>query len=199
MKTSSPWRHMYSKETMDNKFFICENINIFGYLGPGGGRGALIIRLGPSWFTSTLSFNNNWHVKYRSNLIRIFWVKIKKYEKKITICFVRGSCWALTYVQQGENNLKTNFFMYEPKCKKYIFGLFRGLWWGLQCFPAILSPISMYMSNTEAIWLDMLSLTPKYEKYTFFSYLGVPGWILTPNPGKRKFQGINTSSQIRHM
>ena len=26
--------------TMDNKFFICENINIFGYLGAwGGGRG----------------------------------------------------------------------------------------------------------------------------------------------------------------
>ena len=42
--------------TMDNKFFICENINIFGYLGAGGGGGgASIIRLGPSWFTSTLS------------------------------------------------------------------------------------------------------------------------------------------------
>ena len=51
---------------MDNRFFICENINIFGYLGAGGGGGggrgggggsggASIIRLGPSWFTSTLS------------------------------------------------------------------------------------------------------------------------------------------------
>ena len=38
-------------KTMNNKFFICKNINIFGYLGPGGS----IIRLGPSWFTSTLS------------------------------------------------------------------------------------------------------------------------------------------------
>ena len=38
----------------DNKFFICENINIFGYLGDRGG-GASIIRLGLSWFTFTLS------------------------------------------------------------------------------------------------------------------------------------------------
>ena len=41
-------------KTMDTKFFICENINIFGYLGAQGG-GASIIGLGPSWFTSTLS------------------------------------------------------------------------------------------------------------------------------------------------
>ena len=35
-----------------------ENINIFGYLGAGAGRGAGAskIRLGPYWFTSTLSF-----------------------------------------------------------------------------------------------------------------------------------------------
>ena len=39
--------------TMDSKFFICENINIFGYLGGGGPS---IIRLGPSWFTLSLSF-----------------------------------------------------------------------------------------------------------------------------------------------
>ena len=37
---------------------VCENINIFGYMGGpgggGGGGGAWIIRLGPSWFTYTL-------------------------------------------------------------------------------------------------------------------------------------------------
>ena len=44
-----------TRKTIDNKFFICENINIFGYLGVRvGGGGASIIRLGPSWFTSTL-------------------------------------------------------------------------------------------------------------------------------------------------
>ena len=38
-------------KTMDNKFFIYENINIFGAVGRGGGRGGgtSIIRLGPSW------------------------------------------------------------------------------------------------------------------------------------------------------
>ena len=48
----------------------------------GGGGGALIIRLGPSWFTYTHApFNNNLHVKYRSNLIRTFRVKIKNMKK----------------------------------------------------------------------------------------------------------------------
>ena len=50
-------------KTMDDKFFICENINIFGYLGARGG-GALIIRLGTSWFTSTLSLI----IMYMSNI-----------------------------------------------------------------------------------------------------------------------------------
>ena len=35
-------------KTMNNKFYICENINIFGYMGTRGGGGA------PYWFTSTL-------------------------------------------------------------------------------------------------------------------------------------------------
>ena len=49
--------------------------------GPGGGGGeASIIRLGPSWFTSTPSFIFNLHVKYKSNMIKkMLW-----------------SCWALT-------------------------------------------------------------------------------------------------------
>ena len=45
--------YVHQGKTMDNKYFIYENINIFGYLGGGGG--ASIIRLGLSWFTSTLS------------------------------------------------------------------------------------------------------------------------------------------------
>ena len=44
LRTSSHWRHRHNNyvqqgKTMDNKFFICENINIFGYLGAGGGGG----------------------------------------------------------------------------------------------------------------------------------------------------------------
>ena len=54
-----------TRKTIDNKFFICENINIFGYLGARGRGEASTIRLGPSWFTSTLSFILNLHVNDR--------------------------------------------------------------------------------------------------------------------------------------
>ena len=53
--------YMYNleKQWIIISFFICENINIFGYLGAwgggGGGGGGSIIKLGPSCFTSTLS------------------------------------------------------------------------------------------------------------------------------------------------
>ena len=59
--------------TMDNKFFIWKHWHLWLFGSPvgGGGGGGSIIRLGPSWFTSTI-FNNNLHVKYRSNMIRTF-------------------------------------------------------------------------------------------------------------------------------
>ena len=57
-----------------------------------------------------------------------------------------------TYVQQGET-------IWKPVKKKSIFwGYFGGpegsslITLDLSCFPAILSPISMYMWNKEAIW-----------------------------------------------
>ena len=46
----------------------CENINIFDYLGTRGGGGASINRLGPYWFTSTLSFI----LMYMSNMEAIW-------------------------------------------------------------------------------------------------------------------------------
>ena len=57
----------------------CENINIFGCLG-GQGQGASIIKLGPYWFTFYPLIYINLHVKYGSDLIRTFRVKIKKYK-----------------------------------------------------------------------------------------------------------------------
>ena len=48
MKTSSQLRHMYNKEKQWIQILhICENINIFGYMGArgGGGGAASIIRL----------------------------------------------------------------------------------------------------------------------------------------------------------
>ena len=60
---------------MDNKFYICENINIFGYMGARGGGGEGVG--GSSIFRLDLVhiyplFNNNLHIKYRINLIRTF-------------------------------------------------------------------------------------------------------------------------------
>ena len=57
---------------MDNKFFICENINIFGYLGGGGGGVGFNNQTRPILVHIYPLFNNNVHVKYRSNLIRTF-------------------------------------------------------------------------------------------------------------------------------
>ena len=68
-------------KTIDNKFFICENINIFGYLGARGGGGGLSNQTGPILVHIYPLFNNNLHVKYRSNLIRTFRVKIKNMEQ----------------------------------------------------------------------------------------------------------------------
>ena len=50
---------------MDNKFSICENINIFGYLGPGGGGGGG-------------GFNNH----YGSTLVHIYIILYVKYVKQ---------------------------------------------------------------------------------------------------------------------
>ena len=65
-------------KTMNYKVFIykphCENINIFGYLEGGGGfnnqTGSILVHIYPLMYI-------NLHVKYGSNLIRTFWVKIK--------------------------------------------------------------------------------------------------------------------------
>ena len=64
-----------------------------------------------------------------------------------------------TYVQQGEIIWQTSFsYMSQNVPKIYILGYLGGpegssmIRLGLSYFPAILSPISMYMSNKETIW-----------------------------------------------
>ena len=57
-----------------------------------------------------------------------------------------------TYLQQGKQ-FENHFFIYGPKCEKNVYfggilGALRGssmIRLNLSCFPAILSPISMYM------------------------------------------------------
>ena len=68
----NPWVPIWHEDlnTLETCFLNvpqCEQINILGYLGAlgrGGGGRASIIRLGPFWFTSTLSFI----VIYMSNM-----------------------------------------------------------------------------------------------------------------------------------
>ena len=111
------------------------------------------------------------------------------------------------------NNLKTSFSYMGQNVPKmyidllgYLGGVLRGFSitrLGLSCFPAIVAPISMYMSCQIRKQCDkkILSLDSKYGKKYFFFILeggGVLG-ALTSNPGERKFQGSKTSSQSRHV
>ena len=147
-----------------------ENINIFGYLetwGGGGGRG-FNNQTGPILVHIYPLFYINLHVKYRSNMMKTFWVL--RYKKNHVgplhklqghrnvskcsphhigdICTTRG------------NNLKTSFSYMSQNVKKGIFwgylggpgGVFNDQTGRISCFPAILSPISLYMSNKETIW-----------------------------------------------
>ena len=87
-----------------------------------------------------------------------------------------------TNVQQGETIWKPVFHMSQNVKKNYILGYLGGpeaskIRLGLSCFPAILSPISMYMSNKETIWYEIFKLKPQiWKKYTFFFHIwGVLG------------------------
>ena len=68
------------------------------------------------------------------------------------------------------------------------------IWLGLSCFPAILSPISIYMSNNKIkkqYDKKFLSLNPKYEKnILFFSYLGGPGGPLWQTQVNKNFRAV---------
>ena len=142
-----------------------ENINIFGYLGAGGGGGASIIRLGPSWFTSTLSFilicMSNIEAIYDKNLlsfkikINIFFFflghvgplhKIQGYQghqnvsphRNGDICTTRG------------NNLKTSFsYRSQNVTKNYILGYLGG-------------PEGVFNDQTGPILLSSYPLTHTY-------------------------------------
>ena len=147
----------------------------------GGGGGLFNNQTGPTLVHIYPPFNNNLHVKYRSNLIRTFWVKIQNMKtfKLIELNFFRGHVGPLHKIQgyQGHqnvsksrphhsgdicttrgNNLKTIFpFMGQNVKKMYILGAFWGPWEGLQwsdwAYLAFqLSSHSMYMWNKEAIW-----------------------------------------------
>ena len=126
--------------------------------GPVGGGGGFNNQTGPILVHIYPPFNNNLHVKYRSNLIRTFWVKIKNMNKiKLIYNLIffgvmlgpyiksrgtRGTKMSAnadlitveTYVQQGETIWKPFFHLNGPKCKKNVYfggilGPLRGLQW----------------------------------------------------------------------
>ena len=155
-------------KTIDNKFFICgthQHLWIFG------GLGGFNNQTGPILVHIYTLFYINLHVKYRSNRIKNL---LSFLNKKNTFFFLfRGHVGPLHKIQgyQGHRNvskcspqhngdicttrgntcnLKTSFSYLSQNVKKmYILGYTFRL--GLSCFPAILSPISMYMSNKETI------------------------------------------------
>ena len=184
LKTPLHWRHnnyVQQGKTMDNKFLYVKTLTSLAiWVHGGGGGGSSIIRLGPSWFTSTIYlFNNNLHVKYRSNLIRTFWVKIKY---KINFNF-SGSYWALTC------------FIYGTRYKKKsilwaIWGALRGpsmIRLGLSCFPAILSP---YICSCQIRKQSDKKFKPKILTKINFVHIWGSWGALTSNPGLPNFRAV---------
>ena len=68
---------------MDNKFYIyVKTLTSLAKWGPGGGGGGgFNNHTGPILVQVYPPFNNKLHLKYRSNLIRTFWAKIKNMKK----------------------------------------------------------------------------------------------------------------------
>ena len=103
-----------------------------------------------------------------------------------------------TYEQQGETIWKPVFHIRAKMLKKKIFwaiyGVLRGysmIRLGLSCFPAILSPISMYISNKETIWSEIFKFKPKiWKNIFFFSYLGGPGGPLCRTQVNKNFRAV---------
>ena len=168
--------------------------------GGGGGKGSFNNQTGPFWFTSILSFiliyrSNIEAISWYDKNLLIF--KINFY----FFYFFRGHDGPLHKTQgyQGHqnvikcsphhngdicttrgNNLKTSFsYKSQNVKKKNILGYLGGpegssmIRLCLSCFPAILSPISMYMSNKETICWEIFKFKPKI--YTFFHIWGVLG------------------------
>ena len=122
-------------------FFLYLWLFVFGdvyiYIHPleGGGGGGFNNQTGPILFHIYPLIYTNLYVRYGSNLIRT-----KIWRKQI----------------QGYQQVKTinnQYFIYGPELDYFFPGGPGGGGGGLSCFLAIISPISMYMSNKEAIYI----------------------------------------------
>ena len=136
------WRPHHSGDISFSYVKTLTSLVIWGGVGGGGGVRASIIRLGPSWFTSTLSFILIYMSYMLSNLIRTLWVKIKHMNKINKISFFRGHVEPLhqiqgdrgtkmpananlitvveAYEQQGKS-IENQIFIYGTKCDFFFF------------------------------------------------------------------------------
>ena len=99
----------------------------------------------------------------------------------------------LITVETRENNWKPVFHIWVKMLKYRIFLaiLASMIRLGLSCFPAILLPLSMYMCNNEAIWLELfLSSNPKYEQNIMFDIWGVLGGPLRQSKSYQIFRTV---------
>ena len=83
-------------KTIDNIFFICKNINLFGYSGGWGGGGGFNNQTGPILVHIYPLIYINLFVKYESNLISTLWIKIQN-TVKLEYIKVQGT-WVNTLI-----------------------------------------------------------------------------------------------------
>ena len=162
-------------KTMNNKSFsYVTTLTSLAIWGPGGGEGWLNNQTGsilvPNYPLIDINvhvkyvFNNqtvsifvhiypliyiNLHVKYGGNLIRTFWVKIENIGTKKWGTKMSANVDLITLEIYGQENILTISFSYMGQMSMfgYLGALGRSalIRLGLCCFPAIFSPISMYM------------------------------------------------------
>ena len=170
---------------MDNKFFICENINIFGYLRAlGGGGGGFNNQTGPILVHIYPLIYINLHVML-GPYIQSRGTEGTKMSANADLITVE------IYVQQGKT-IENQFFIYRPKC--FYFWLFEGPWggggglqWSDWTYLAFQLSSHPYLCTCEI-------RKHSENKYEFFHI-----WGFTLNPGLSNFQGSKTSSQSRQI
>ena len=95
---------------------------------------------------------------------------------------------------------ENQFFIYEPKCKNimYILGYFGLPWTGPILLSSYPHPYLCTCQIRKQYDKKFLSLNSKYEKYTFFSYVGGSWGPLRQTQVNENFRAVRPH-QSRHM
>ena len=152
MKTSSHWRHKYNKEKQ--------------------WTGHILVHIDPHIYI-------NLHIKYGSNLIRTFRVKIKNMKTKIKFHFFR------VMLGPSIKSRGADFITVET----YV----GGLQWSNLAYLAFQLSSHPYLCTCEIRKQsdkNVLSLNPKYDTNIIFSYLGGPVGPLCRTQGYQIFRAV---------